>query len=75
MMGIPSTTINGSPPAVIEAIPLTRMAAPEPAKPDVWVTCTPAARPCKAASKELVGTDISSSLPTLAIDPVTSLLF
>ena len=71
---MPSTTYNGSPPAEIEATPLTRTIEPEPAIPEPVITCTPAAFPCMAFSKDGVGMSVNSFAFKLTTEPVRSLL-
>jgi hypothetical protein len=43
---------------------------PPPGVPEFWVTCTPAARPCKAWSSEVTTDFFSSSPVTLTTEPV-----
>ena len=73
IIGIPSTTYNGSPPAEIEAIPRILTKDAEPASPEPVVTETPAACPCNADSKLGTGSAAISFPSTLAMAPVTSL--
>ena len=47
-------TYNGSALALMVAVPRTRMDDEEPGAPDVWVACTPAARPCSDWSSEVM---------------------
>ena len=73
LTSIPSITYSGSLPALIELVPRIRIDVSAPGLPEFWVTCTPAALPCSAWSREVTGTAFSSSALTDATEPVRSL--
>ncbi len=73
--GNPSTTYNGSLPALIEVPPRIRIRGSAPGSPLLLVTVTPAARPCSACVAPRVGNSLSSAAETDDIEPVTSLFF
>src|SRR5438105_15038604 len=74
VMGIPSTTYNGSLPALIEEEPRTRMVKPAPGLPELEITCTPAAFPCKASPEFTIGRLAISAAVTTDTAPVKSFL-
>ena len=73
-MGTPSMTYNGSLP-FSELIPRMLTEIPPPGAPEFCVTCTPAARPCKAWSSDVMTDCLISSSPTDTTEPVRSLRF
>src|SRR5665647_238938 len=72
--GIPSTTYNGSLPALIEEDPLTLIVSPAPGFPEFEVTCTPAALPCSASPAFTIGRLAISADVTTDTAPVRSFL-
>ena len=70
----PSITYRGSLPFK-ELIPRILTEIPPPGAPEFCVTETPAARPCKAWSKEVTTDFFSSSPVTETTEPVKSLRF
>ena len=72
---MPSITYKGSLPALMDVVPLIRIEVSAPGLPDNCVTCTPAALPCSAWSKDVTGTALRSSAFTETTEPVRSLFF
>ena len=71
----PSTTISGSFDAEIERVPRTRIEVVAPGAPEVDMMSTPAMRPCRAWSTDVLGTSRMSDIFTLETEPVRSDFF
>jgi len=69
---MPSMTYSGWFPADSDDEPRTRTEIPLPGLPAFWMTCSPAAFPCSAASTLATGTLTRSSLRTVVTALVTS---
>ena len=74
-IGTPSTTYRGSLLACTDVAPLTLMDNDVPGMPEGWITCTPAALPCKAEAAETMGLESISSVETTDTAVVMSLLW
>ncbi|MNL44296.1 hypothetical protein D3C87_1668620 [compost metagenome] len=68
-------TYSGSFAPLMELPPRILMLTELPGCPDDCVTCTPAARPCKARSSELMGTPLRSPVEMDDTEPVKSPFF
>src|SRR5574344_2371998 len=71
----PSTTYNGSAPALIVALPRMLTEIAEPGAPDVITALTPAIRPWKLWSIFVIGADLRVFSSNEADAPARSLFF
>src|SRR5690606_30321937 len=74
-IGTPSITYRGVFPELSDELPLTLILIPPPGAPELEVTCTPAARPCKTEIGSCKLDFSISSLPKETMAPVTLRFF